>query len=387
MGTYRPARNVLGLLRRLGLTAGLAVGLAVLPMPVRAEPVDGPAPVTDGPAPVEGSTPGADPVGDPAPVDGPAPDPAGTPSPARPAPPPVRILPLGDSLTSGVGSSDGSGYRARLRGALTAAGLRVDFVGSQRSGTGADTDHEGHPGWRIDQIDAQLGRWVRAADPDVVLLDAGTNDYVQGRHTTRTPIRLAWMVDRIHALAPRARIVLARLLVIAGDQRAVGVRELNAAIPRIAAARRGYVTVADMSRIPAVNTVDGVHPTDLGYRQMAHQWLQALRTVLPGGRAWPRTADPFPLPAVAATVRRGAGRLAVTVRLSGRLTAADLGGVTVRLRFRGARSRTWVGLGTARTDARGTVRFQRRATAAGQVAAVVVSGRAAGRFSPAVRVS
>jgi lysophospholipase L1-like esterase len=343
----RPSR--LRHVRRLGLTLGVAVGLAAFPTPVRAEP-----------------------AGD---------------VPAHPAPAPIRILPLGDSLTHGVGSSDRSGYRARLRNDLTAAGLTVDFVGSQRAGAGADPDHEGRPGWRIDQINAQLGRWIRAADPDVVLLDAGTNDYVQGYDTARAPARLAWTVDRIHTLAPDAHIVLAKLLVIAGDRRAAGVRQLNAAIPRIAAARRGYVSVADMSRIPAANTVDGVHPTDHGYRQMAHQWLRTLKTVLPAGRAWPRTTDPFPIPAITTKVTRDARRLTVTARLTGRLTAVDLGGVTVQLWFRRAGATTWAGIGTARTDARGVARFPSRAAASGQVTTVVVSGRAAGRVSPPVRLS
>jgi lysophospholipase L1-like esterase len=386
------------------------VGAAVAPLPVRAEtpivPVvaespadpaaDNPAdPATDNPAdpgtddpadPAEG-TPGEEAPADP----GPAPAPV-VPSPApvvtRPAPArkPIRVLPLGDSLTWGKGSTDHLGYRAHLHRALTAAGLDVDFVGTQHNGTGADTDHEGHPGWRINQIHARLGPWLRAADPDVVLLDIGTNDYVQRHDVARAPARLAALVDQIKVLAPDAHIVLAKLLVIDGERRAAGVRQLNAAIPRIAAARRSRVTVADMSRIPVANTVDGVHPTNAGYRQMAYQWLQALRTVLPAGRAWPRTADPFPLPAITTSAVRRDAAVTVTARLTGRLTEVDLGNVTVRLRFRRAGTHAWTGLGTTRTDAHGTARFLRRITAAGDFTVVVVSGRAAGRSGTAVRV-
>jgi len=294
---------------------------------------------------------------------------------------PLRILPLGDSLTWGLGSSDASGYRAALRRALVAAGLDVDFAGSRRNGSGPDTEHEGHPGWRIDQVNGHAAQWVPAADPDVVLLDLGTNDYVQRYDTTRAPARLAALVDRIHALAPRAHIVLARLLVISGDQRAAGVREFNAAIPRIAAARRGFVTVADMSRIPVANTVDGVHPGDFGYRQMAYQWYQALRRVLPDGASWPAIADPFPVPAVRLTVTPRDVRVALT----GRLTGTDLGNVTVRLRYRPAGAGTWAGLGTARTDRTGVAHFRPRTTRPGVYSAVVLTGRAAGRISSAAR--
>src|SRR5687767_12424317 len=65
---------------------------------------------------------------------------------------PVRIMPIGDSITEG---SDGSvTYRRFLWLQLAAAGHRVDFVGT-RSGvrdgvpkyTDFDQDHDGHAGW------------------------------------------------------------------------------------------------------------------------------------------------------------------------------------------------------------------------------------------------
>ena len=304
--------------------------------------------------------------------------------PARPRP--LRILPLGDSLTRGVGSSDVAGYRKRLYASLTAAGVAVDFVGSQNTGAGFDNDHEGHPGWRIDQIDAQTARWVRATDPDIVLLDAGTNDYVQKHDVARAPARLAKLVDRIIMLAPHAEIVLARLLVIEGDRRAAGVRALNAAIPGIAAARRGHVTVADMSRIPVANTVDGVHPTDAGYRQMAYQWFQALRKAVPGGPSWRPVADPFPVPVVRVRAARSGATVTVTARLTGVLTPVDLGNVTVRLQVRRAGTDTWSGLGTARTDRNGVIHVSRRIPATGYVTATVLAGRGAGHSSGPVRV-
>jgi hypothetical protein len=52
-------------------------------------------------------------------------------------------MPLGDSITWGVGSSNG--YRAPLRNALTAEGHSLDFVGSGRNGTMSDPDNEGSP--------------------------------------------------------------------------------------------------------------------------------------------------------------------------------------------------------------------------------------------------
>ncbi|MGX6606859.1 SGNH/GDSL hydrolase family protein [Micromonosporaceae bacterium Da 78-11] len=203
---------------------------------------------------------------------------------------PLRVMPLGDSLTWGKGSTDGSGYRVALQSRLTVAGLETDFVGSQRNGSGPDLEHEGHPGWRIAQIDANIDQWVPAAAPDLILLDIGTNDLLHHEAVDEAPARLAALIDRLIVLAPDARIVLAKLLVVRP-----GFRRFNAALTRIAADRPEHVWLADMSGISPDETVDRVHPTDLGYREMAAEWYRALRPIVPGGETW--TFDPNPLPA------------------------------------------------------------------------------------------
>src|SRR4051812_20494993 len=74
----------------------------------------------------------------------------------------VRVMPLGDSITEGTQVP--GGYRIGLWQRLAAGGYRVDYVGSQFNGPAglADHDHEGHPGWRIDQIDANIVGWLNA---------------------------------------------------------------------------------------------------------------------------------------------------------------------------------------------------------------------------------
>jgi lysophospholipase L1-like esterase len=199
---------------------------------------------------------------------------------------PLRIMPLGDSLTWGKGSSDGSGYRVDLHSWLEATGVVTDFVGSQHNGSGPDLDHEGHPGWRIAEIGAHVDQWVPQAAPDVILLDIGTNDLLHHDAVAEAPARLAALLDRLIVLAPQARIVLARLLVVRAD-----FRGFNAALGRIAADRPGHVWLADMSGISPAETVDHVHPTDLGYRWMAAEWYRALSVALPGGQEWKPAPD------------------------------------------------------------------------------------------------
>src|SRR5690242_19344551 len=65
---------------------------------------------------------------------------------------PLRLMPLGDSITWGYASPSGNGYRGYLYNDLAGEGHSSDFVGSLRNGTMSDPDNEGHSGWRIDQV-------------------------------------------------------------------------------------------------------------------------------------------------------------------------------------------------------------------------------------------
>jgi hypothetical protein len=61
-------------------------------------------------------------------------------------------MPLGASITYGLKSSDGNGYRKYLRDRIVAYGNDVNMVGSRRNGTMEDNDVEGWPGYIIDQV-------------------------------------------------------------------------------------------------------------------------------------------------------------------------------------------------------------------------------------------
>jgi len=50
----------------------------------------------------------------------------------------LRILPLGASITQGIGSTDGNGYRKHLRDYLRFQGWKVNMVGTKHEGTMAD---------------------------------------------------------------------------------------------------------------------------------------------------------------------------------------------------------------------------------------------------------
>ena len=106
----------------------------------------------------------------------------------------IRIMPLGDSITS----SDPShrSFRYYLWHELLEAGYGTDFVGSQiRNDFGSppdfdfDQNHEGHVGWRTDEVLTRITAWMNVAHPDVVLIHLGTNDIWQGQSPASTARR------------------------------------------------------------------------------------------------------------------------------------------------------------------------------------------------------
>jgi lysophospholipase L1-like esterase len=195
----------------------------------------------------------------------------------------VRVMPLGDSITEGTQVP--GGYRIGLWQRMAAGGFRVDFVGTQFNGPASlgDHDHEGHPGWRIDQIDANIAGWLRATTPHTVLLHIGTNDVLQNFDLANAPNRLSTLIDHITATAPTAEVFVATIIPLASAGQESAVRTFNAAIPGIVQRNVNagrHVHLVDMhSALTAADLTDGIHPTAAGYDKMAATWFAALRSV------------------------------------------------------------------------------------------------------------
>jgi lysophospholipase L1-like esterase len=218
----------------------------------------------------------------------------------------VRVMPLGDSITEGTQVP--GGYRIGLWQRLSGAGYRVDFVGTQFNGPAAlgDHDHQGHPGWRIDQIDANITGWLGTARPRSVLLHIGTNDILQNYNVSSAPSRLSTLVDRITAAAPGADVFVATIIPLASAGQEAAARTFNAALPGIVQSKVNAgkrVHLVDMhAALTTADLIDGVHPTAGGYDKMAAVWQTALRSV-PGS-----IGDPTGTPAGGALVGAASGR-------------------------------------------------------------------------------
>ncbi len=195
----------------------------------------------------------------------------------------VRVMPLGDSITEGTQVP--GGYRIGLWQRITNAGYRVDFVGSQFNGPASlgDHDHEGHPGWRIDQIDANITGWLQATTPHTVLLHIGTNDVLQNFNLAGAPARLSTLIDHITAATPSAEVFVATIIPLASASQEAAGRTFNAAIPGIVqrnVSAGKHVHLVDMhSALTTADLTDGIHPTAGGYDKMAATWYSALQSV------------------------------------------------------------------------------------------------------------
>lgn len=191
----------------------------------------------------------------------------------------VRVMPLGDSITDGWNVP--GGYRIGLW--QRASGwYTVDFVGSGFNGPASlgDHDHEGHPGWRIDELDANIVPWIRSANPRTVLLHIGTNDVNQDHDMANAPARLGALIDKIRVNAPLAEVFVAQLTPESNPTWEARIRTFNAAIAGVVAQKGPRTHLVDMhTGLTEADLADGVHPNEAGYDKMAARWLTALQSV------------------------------------------------------------------------------------------------------------
>jgi lysophospholipase L1-like esterase len=208
--------------------------------------------------------------------------PAAAPDPA-PRPEPLRIMPLGSSSTVGTGSAATAGYRGPLEARLTRDHIAFDMVGSQRSGPAslADRDHEGHGGATMAQMQPFVARWVARQDPDLILLQVGTNDLLAGIGAVATAQRLDTMLTTIGAVSD-AQVVVAGVWAPLPRQAAARAQYARLA-PAVVARHPGATWVDTSALLAPTDLFDGLHPNLGGYRKIARLWERAIRDHLVAG--------------------------------------------------------------------------------------------------------
>ncbi|KPI19160.1 hypothetical protein OV450_2155 [Actinobacteria bacterium OV450] len=220
------------------------------------------------------------------------------PATAAPQPPALRIMPLGDSITAGTGSTDGRGYRGPLWDLMAGQSRYTpDFVGSMKNGPIPDPDNEGHSGWTIDTIRAQIDTWETTAGPDVVLLHLGINNLKRENENPVTAAnKLSELIDHLQYNRPGVTVICIGLLT-----ETAGVEEqtktFNSVIRGQVASRQAAGQHFRFVEPPKMTLpdemLDGLHPQDSGHVKLAGAYYGALEQAVTDGwtKRTPRTGN------------------------------------------------------------------------------------------------
>ena len=235
----------------------------------------------------------------------------------------IKIMPLGASITRGSSSGEPDpdyqvSYRKALWDLLVASGYEVDFVGSLNNGLAVfgDSDlsnHEGHAGWRDDEIVegrpgyGSLEDWLTAEHPEIVLLHIGTN----GLDTSPDDVKniLDLIEDHESKYGEAVWVILPRI--INRSDYSQPTTNFNDNVETLAHDRidnpgnpayPDKIIIVDMedganidynlvTDDPPGDMWDNLHPFETGYKKMAEVWFLGLQAILPVADAGSKQND------------------------------------------------------------------------------------------------
>ncbi|CZR48139.1 uncharacterized protein FPRO_12749 [Fusarium proliferatum ET1] len=193
----------------------------------------------------------------------------------------LRVMPLGASITQGYLSTDNNGYRKWLRSQLRYKGWKVNMVGSKQNGDMTDRDNEGWPGYVIDQVHNEFRKsmWMK---PNLVLINAGTNDCNQKIDINGAGGRMKALVDDIYSNIPGVTIVLSTIVRSTNVTNDACASKVSKQIRQLVKTYRSQrIGLADINPVLPTSMLqkDGIHPTDAGYKLFASVWWDAIRKI------------------------------------------------------------------------------------------------------------
>jgi lysophospholipase L1-like esterase len=198
---------------------------------------------------------------------------------------PVRIMPLGDSITEGGGTF--SVYRYPLLQKLQAAGHSVEYVGSKKSNSPAGPlFHEGYGGRNAEFLATIIGKNFKEHPADIVLLHAGHNHFAEEKPVDKIVAAQEKIIATVRELNPKVIFLVAQVIPSGKLPKYSYIPDLNAAIAKMVArlhTPEQPVIVVNMADgfDPATDTIaDQVHPNAKGAEKMAGKWFEALDPVL-----------------------------------------------------------------------------------------------------------
>ena len=246
----------------------------------------------------------------------------------------VKIMAIGDSITDGYGI-EGS-YRKFLYNGLSKKGYNVDMVGSKGNNMKAsytdpagggfeyDNDNTGYSGYAIQEYNGRNGILETlkstnclSEDPDVVILQIGTNDIIDNHELDKAGERLSGLIGYILENIPKDSALFVTTIPDVDPNRSgvydwfgnyrhsadwqtqyddetaeknihKAVEQYNHDVQSVVldiAKKDSRVHFADVNS--AVTDVkdqldDGVHPNNAGYKEMGDYWTKIISGYLSG---------------------------------------------------------------------------------------------------------
>jgi lysophospholipase L1-like esterase len=234
-------------------------------------------------------------------------------------------MPIGDSITDGVGSSSGTGFRAYLYDKLQ--GVNFSLVGPNGSaplnghftrGAKIEEFYTGGFGTGTRDIASSMNTY----QPDIILIHLGTNNmnnddaspYSENTGITMQQTSSGKLAELLAYASQWSngtrgdflkRIIVCKIIprLVNGSVDAK-VAEFNAEIDRMFFENAPGITVSKLTLVDMNSTVlisdlgDGTHPNDAGYNKMAKEFDRVLRGIISGDKTAPSAntwlgADPL----------------------------------------------------------------------------------------------
>ncbi|KAH9888724.1 SGNH hydrolase-type esterase domain-containing protein [Xylariomycetidae sp. FL2044] len=201
---------------------------------------------------------------------------------------PLRIMCLGASTTRGDSPEEGidnNGFRRPVRERLTAAGNKVNFVGTQRLGNMTDNDIEAYPGVNTETIYGNARNAVPPTQPNLFLVNAGSNDCFQHLDINNFYKRYDALITFLLEASPRSTVIICTILPT-WDTRFNGREEVWLVNPQIRRLAQIYkeegkpVVLAELQGPDGIQdenlASDGMHPGTAGYEMMGTKMFEAI---------------------------------------------------------------------------------------------------------------
>jgi len=195
---------------------------------------------------------------------------------------PVRIMPVGDSITQG--GKTFVTYRLPLDQKLRAAGLNYVFVGSQQSeGPDGPLWHEGYGGKNAEFLAGIMPQRLKQAKPDIILLHCGHNHSAEEKPVPGIIAAERAIIEAARKQNPKVVVLLAQVIASGKLPKYGYLPELNQAevlLARELSRPEAPVMIVDQFTgfDPQKDTIlDKVHPNAQGAEKMASRWFTALK--------------------------------------------------------------------------------------------------------------